>query len=47
LALFTEAATVWLCASGHIHEGVFSAVTIAVVGAYLAANVGQRAVTQP
>jgi fructose-1,6-bisphosphatase/sedoheptulose 1,7-bisphosphatase-like protein len=32
----------WLCASGHIAEGVYSAVVIACVGGYLAANVTQK-----
>ena len=43
LAVLTLAATVFLCAAGHIHEGVYSAVVIATVGAYLAANVTQKA----
>ena len=32
-----------LCALGHIHEGVYSTVMVASVGAYLAANVTQKA----
>lgn len=32
-----------LCAMGHIHEGVYSTVMVASVGAYLAANVTQKA----
>lgn len=44
LALLTEAASVWLCAAGYIHEGVFSAVTIAIVGVYVAGNVAQKSV---
>lgn len=31
-----------LCWSGHIADGVYSAVVIATVGAYLAANVTQK-----
>ena len=34
-----------LCAFGHIHEGVYSTVMVASVGAYLAANVTQKATT--
>lgn len=30
--------------TGHISDGVYSSVLIATVGAYLAANVGQKAV---
>ena len=43
LAVLTLAATVYLCAAGHIHEGVYSAVVIATVGAYIAGNVAQKA----
>jgi hypothetical protein len=32
-----------LYAMGHIHEGVYSTVMVASVGAYLAANVTQKA----
>lgn len=32
-----------LCSLGHIHEGVYSTVMVASVGAYLAANVTQKA----
>jgi hypothetical protein len=35
-----------LCALGHIHEGVYSTVMVATVGAYLAANVAQKAVAK-
>ena len=35
-----------LCWHGHIADGVYSAVMIATVGAYLAANVSQKAVTK-
>jgi fructose-1,6-bisphosphatase/sedoheptulose 1,7-bisphosphatase-like protein len=44
LALATLGSAHWLCASGHIAEGVYSAVVIACVGGYLAANVTQKAV---
>lgn len=36
-----------LCVGGYIHEGVYSAVVIAVVGGYLAANVAQKVGTKP
>ena len=42
-ALALISATV-LCYLGHIADGVYSAVVIATVGAYLAANVAQRKV---
>lgn len=35
-----------LCALGHIHEGVYSTVMVASVGAYLAANVTQKATSK-
>ena len=40
LALLSASA---LFALGHIHEGVYSTVMVASVGAYLAANVTQKA----
>jgi len=43
LALATVASATWLVASGHIADGVYSAVVIAAVGGYLAANVTQKA----
>ena len=43
LALATVASANWLVASGHIADGVYSAVVIAAVGGYLTANVTQRA----
>ncbi len=43
LALTTVASATWLVASGHIADGVYSAVVISAVGGYLAANVTQRA----
>lgn len=45
LTAATLGVTAWLCAAGHIQEGVYSAVIIATVGAYLAANVVQKATT--
>lgn len=47
LALLSQAANVWLCAAGHISDGVYSAVTIAVVAAYLTSNVMQKATAKP
>lgn len=47
LALATVASATWLVAAGHIADGVYSAVVIAAVGGYLAANVTQRAVSKP
>lgn len=46
LALLTLCITAWLCAAGHIHEGVYSAIVIATVGAYIAGNVGQKVFTK-
>lgn len=43
LALATVASATWLVASGHIADGVYSAVVIAAVGGYLTANVTQKA----
>jgi hypothetical protein len=43
LAVATLAATAWLCAAGHISDGVYSAVVIATVGAYITGNVVQKA----
>lgn len=41
LSLASASALVWF---GRISDGVYSSVVIAAVGAYLAANVGQKAV---
>ena len=46
LSVLTLCATVYLCAAGHIHEGVYSAVVIATVGAYIAGNVAQKATSK-
>lgn len=43
LSLATVASATWLVAAGHIADGVYSAVVIAAVGGYLAANVTQKA----
>jgi len=43
LSAATLAATTWLCAAGHIADGVYSAVVIATVGAYITGNVVQKA----
>lgn len=45
LAVMTLASTTALVYFGHISDGVYSAVTIATVGAYLTANVAQKQVT--
>lgn len=44
LALLSLGSAHWLCAEKLIADGVYSAVVIATVGAYLAANVGQKVV---
>lgn len=44
LAVATLASATFLVWGHHIADGVYSAVVIATVGAYLAANVSQRAV---
>jgi len=41
LALFSLLSASFLCYHHHIADGVYSAVVIATVGAYLAANVAQ------
>lgn len=46
LALAALGSAHWLCASGHIAEGVYSAVVIATVGAYITANVVQKSVAK-
>lgn len=46
LALLTQAANVWLCAAGLIADGVYSAVTIAVVGVYVTGNVAQKTLSK-
>lgn len=46
LAAATLASATGLVWFGHISDGVYSAVVIASVGAYLTANVGQKMVEQ-
>lgn len=43
LALLSLASATGLCLYGHISDGVYSAVVIATVGAYMTANVTQKA----
>jgi hypothetical protein len=43
LSLATLASATALVTTGHIADGVYSAVVIATVGAYIAGNVGQKA----
>ena len=47
LAMCSLASAHCLTASGHIAEGVYSAVIIATVGGYLTANVVQKKVVSP
>ncbi len=47
LALWVVLQTGWLCWAGFLHEGVYSAVVIAVVGGYLTSNVVQKATSKP
>lgn len=42
LAVLALASATWLVAAGHIADGVFSAVVISTVGAYIAGNVVQK-----
>jgi hypothetical protein len=44
LALLTLGSATWLVSDRLIADGVYSAVVIAVVGAYIAGNVAQKAV---
>lgn len=43
LALLSLISATALCITGHIADGVYSAVIIATVGAYMTANVAQKA----
>lgn len=43
LAVLSVASATGLCLGGYILEGVYSAVMLGTVGAYLAANVTQKA----
>lgn len=47
LAMMSLGSAHWLCSEKMIADGVYSAVVIATVGTYLAANVGQKLVTKP
>ena len=47
VAMAAIASASWLVYTGHIADGVYSAVVIAAVTGYLAANVTQRAVVKP
>ena len=47
VAMTAIASASWLVYAGHIADGVYSAVVIAAVTGYLAANVTQRAVVKP
>ena len=47
VAMAAIASASWLVYAGHIADGVYSAVVIAAVGGYLAANVTQRAAVKP
>ena len=42
VAMTAIASASWLVCAGHIADGVYSAVVIAAVGGYLAANVTQK-----
>lgn len=43
VAMAAIASASWLVYTGHIADGVYSAVVIAAVGGYLASNVTQKA----
>lgn len=43
LAMLTLASATWLVHGKHIADGVYSAVVIATVGAYIVGNVAQKA----
>lgn len=47
LALLSLISATVLCVTGHIADGVYSAVVIATVGAYMTANVAQKATVKP
>lgn len=46
VALLSLGSAHWLCNERLIADGVYSAVVIATVGAYLTANVAQKAATK-
>lgn len=43
ISMLTLASATWLVYGGHIADGVYSAVVICTVGAYIAGNVAQKA----
>ena len=43
LALLSLLSASLLCVTGHVADGVYSAVVIATVGVYMTANVAQKA----
>jgi hypothetical protein len=45
-AMSALASATWLVYSGHIADGVYSAVVIATVAAYITGNVTQKALTK-
>jgi hypothetical protein len=47
LALLSLASATALCCLQHISDGVYSAVVIATVGAYIAGNVAQKQIQTP
>ena len=46
LAVLAVLSASLLCLGGYIYEGVYSAVMLGTVGAYIAGNVTQKAVTK-
>lgn len=47
LSIASLLSATWLCWGGYIADGVYSAVVIATVGAYLTANVTQKVTSKP
>jgi hypothetical protein len=47
LAASTLVSVTWLVAAGHIADGVYSAVILGTVGAYIVGNVAQKYVEKP
>ena len=47
LSMATLASATWLVQGGHIADGVYSAVVIATVGAYIVGNVAQHIKEKP
>lgn len=46
LAMCVVASATWLVASGHVSDGVYSAVLIACLGSYMTANVVQKSTSK-